>query len=76
MFITENGLLDLDSIIINNPSYQKIMEDGIVTDEEIQEQAEKIDSMLKDMKSKYSTEQFAEVQNLIAEVSVLFVVSK
>lgn len=76
MFITENGLLDLDSIIINNPSYQKIMEDGIVTDEEIQEQAEKIDSMLKDMKSKYTLEQFSEVQRLIAEVSVLFVVSK
>lgn len=76
MFITENGLLDLDSIIINNPSYQKIMEDGIVTDEEIQEQAEKIDSMLKDMKSKYTIEQFSEVQKLIAEVSVLFVVSK
>lgn len=76
MFITENGLLDLDSIIINNPSYQKIMEDGIVTDEEIQEQAEKIDSMLKDMKNKYTPEQFVEVQSLIAEVSVLFVVSR
>lgn len=76
MFITENGLLDLDSIIINNPSYQKIMEDGIVTDEEIQEQAKKIDSMLKDMKSKYTPEQFEEVQKLIAEVSVLFVLSR
>lgn len=76
MFIKENGLLDLDSIIINNPSYQKIMEDGIVTDEEIQEQAKKIDSMLKDMKSKYTPEQFEEVQKLIAEVSVLFVINK
>ena len=76
MFITENGLLDLDSIIINNPSYQKIMEDDIVTDEEIQEQAKKIDSMLKDMKSKYTPEQFEEVQKLIAEVSVLFVINK
>ena len=76
MLITENGLLDLDSIIINNPSYQKIMEDDIVTDEEIQEQAKKIDTMLKDMKSKYTPEQFAEVQSLIAEVSVLFVLSR
>jgi hypothetical protein len=76
MFITENGLLDLDSIIINNSSYQKIMEDGIVTDEEIQEQAKNVDSMLKDMKSKYTPEQFEEVQKLIAEVSVLFVINK
>lgn len=76
MFITENGLLDLDSIIINNPSYQKIMEDGIVTDEEIQEQAEKIDSMLKDMKNKYTPKQFEEVQKLIAEVSVLLAINK
>lgn len=76
MFIKENGLLDLDSIIINNPSYQKIMEDGIVTDEEIQEQAEKVDSILKSMKGKYTPKQFAEVQSLIAEVSVLFVLSR
>lgn len=76
MFITENGLLDLDSIIIHNPSYQKIMEDGIVTDEEIQEQAEKIDSMLKDMKSKYTLEQFSEIQTLIAEISVLLAIQK
>lgn len=76
MFIKENGLLDLDSIIIKNPSYQKIMEDGIVTDEEIQAQAEKIDSMLKIMKSKYTTEQFIEIQKLIAEVSVLLAISK
>ena len=76
MFIKENGLLDLDSIIINNPSYQKIMEDGIVTDEEIQEQAEKVDSILKSMKSKYTPKQFAEVQSLIDEVSVVFVLRR
>lgn len=76
MFIKENGLLDIDSIILDNPSYQKIMEDGIVTDEEIQEQAERIDSMLKSMKSKYTPEQFAEVQKLVAEVSVLLTIVK
>lgn len=76
MFIKENGLLDLDSIIINNPSYQKIMEDGIVTDEEIQEQAEKIDAMLKSMKDKYTPEQFSDIQQLIADVSVLIAINR
>lgn len=76
MFITENGLLDLDSIIINNPSYQKIMEDGIVTDEEIQEQAKKIDAMLKSMKDKYTPEQFSDIQQLIADVSVLIAINR
>ena len=76
MFIKENGLLDLDSIIINNPSYQKIMEDGIVTDEEIQEQAEKIDAMLKSMKGKYTPEQFSDIQQLIADVSVLIAINR
>ena len=76
MFILENGLLDLDSIIINNPSYKKIMEDGVITPEEIEEQAKKIDSVLKLMKEKYSQEQFSEIQSLIADVSVLFVISR
>ena len=38
MFFDENGIIDVDELIIKHPSYQRMMEDGIVTDEELAEQ--------------------------------------
>lgn len=71
MFFDENGILDVDELIINHPSYQKIMEDGIVTDEELAEQSDKVIALLHDIESKYSEEQVAEIKNLMAEINVL-----
>lgn len=71
MFFDENGILDVDGLIINHPSYQKIMEDGIVTDEELAEQSDKVIALLHDIESKYSEEQVAEIKNLMAEINVL-----
>jgi methyl coenzyme M reductase alpha subunit len=71
MFFDENGIIDIDELIINHPSYQKIMEDGIVTDEELAEQSDKVIALLHDVESKYSEEQVAEIKNLMAEINVL-----
>lgn len=71
MFFDENGILDVDELIINHPSYQNIMEDGIVTDEELAEQSDKVIALLHDIESKYSEEQVAEIKNLMAEINVL-----
>jgi methyl coenzyme M reductase alpha subunit len=71
MFFDENGIIDIDELIINHPSYQKIMEDGIVTDEELAEQSDKVIALLHDIESKYSEEQIAEIKNLMAEINVL-----
>lgn len=71
MFFDENGILDVDELIINHPSYQKIMEDGIVTDEELAEQSDKVIALLHDIESKYSEEQITEIKNLMAEINVL-----
>ena len=71
MFFDENGILDVDGLIINHPSYQNIMEDGIVTDEELAEQSDKVIALLHDIESKYSEEQVAEIKNLMAEINVL-----
>ena len=71
MFFDENGILDVDGLIINHPSYQKIMEDGIVTDEELAQQSDKVIALLHDIESKYSEEQVAEIKNLMAEINVL-----
>lgn len=71
MFFDENGIIDIDELIIKHPSYQKIMEDGIVTDEELAEQSDKVIALLHDIESKYSEEQVAEIKNLMAEINVL-----
>ena len=50
------------------------MEDGVVTDDEIKAQSDKVVSMLHDMEAKYNDEQLTEIKNLLAESSVLYAV--
>ncbi len=74
MFFNDKGILNIDEMVANNPSFQNIMEDGIITEEEIMVQAEKVVKILQEMESKYSEEQLAEIKSLLAESSVLFAV--
>ena len=49
MFFNEQGMLNLDEAVMNQPTFKKIMEDGIVTEQEVKEQSERIISILKSM---------------------------
>ena len=74
MFFNEKGILNIDEMIVNNASFKNIMNDGIVTEEEVRAQSEKVVAMLHDMENKYSQEQLEEIKNLLAETSVLYAV--
>ena len=74
MFFNEEGILNIDEMIVNNASFKNIMEDGVVTDDEIKAQSDKVVSMLHDMEAKYNNEQLTEIKNLLAESSVLYAV--
>lgn len=74
MFFNESGILDIDGMLINNDSFKAIMEDGIVTEEEIVAQSKKVLNMLRDIEKKYTAEQVEEIKSLLAESSVLFAV--
>lgn len=74
MFFNEEGILNIDEMIVNNTSFKNIMEDGVVTDDEIKAQSDKVVSMLHDMEAKYNDEQLTEIKNLLAESSVLYAV--
>lgn len=74
MFFNEEGILNIDEMVINNASFKNIMEDGIITEEEIKMQSDKVVSMLHDMEKKYSEEQLAEIKSLLVESSVLYAV--
>ena len=74
MFFNEEGILNIDEAVIETSSYKKIMEDGIVTEEELVCQAQKVVSMLQTMEKKYNEEQLLEIKALLTESSVLYAV--
>lgn len=53
MFFNEQGILNIDELVANNESFKKIMEDGVVTEEEIKSQSDKVIAMFHDMESTY-----------------------
>ncbi len=74
MFFNEEGILNIDEMVVNNASFKNIMEDGVITEDEIKTQSEKVVAILHDMEAKYSDEQLAEIKNLLVESSVLYAV--
>lgn len=74
MFFDENGIFNIDEIVVNNASFQGIMKDGVVTDEEIKGQSEKVLSILHDMENKFSEEQLEYIKILLAESCVLYAI--
>lgn len=71
-FDNETGILNLDELILKNKSYKKIMEDGIITSEELHEQAEQVVKMLKNTEKMLNPEQREQVGRLLSEIAVLF----
>ena len=74
MFFNEEGILNIDEMVVNNAPFKAIMEDGVITEEEIKAQSDKVVSMLHDMEAKYNEEQLTEIKNLLVESSVLLAV--
>ena len=72
--LNQDGILNIDEAVAENPSFKKIMEDGMVTDQELETQAQKVVSMLQDLEKKYGDEQLSEVKALLTEASVLYAV--
>ena len=74
MFFDKEGILDIDEMVVNNASFKTIMEDGVISEEEIKAQSDKVVAILHNMETKYSKEQLAEIKNLLAESSVLYAI--
>ena len=69
------GNLNIDDMIAEQPSFQKIMADGIVEHHEIQEQAEKVTALLHEFEKTASDEQIELMRKILAELSVLVAVN-
>lgn len=75
MLLNESGIVNIDETVMNSPSFKKIMEDGIVTDEEFMEQSKKVASLLEEA-SKLPEEQQAFIEKLLVETCVLSAISQ
>ena len=70
-FFTESGSLNTDELIMERPSFQEIMADGVVTDEKIDTQGQRIKDMVHEMEPNFTAEQQDQIYNLVAEFCVL-----
>ena len=71
-FLDEQGLLNLDEVIMKSPSFQQIMEDGIVTEEELKAQSDRVMALIEKVQQMCSEEQQVAVKELMAEMNVLY----
>lgn len=70
-FFDKTGFLNIDDIILQQTSFKRIMADGVVTEEELNEQKERIITLLKKFEKGSTPEQIDQVRELLAEISVL-----
>ena len=56
-FFDEDGNLDIDELIIEQPSFLKMIEDGVVTEDELQVQSRRVIACLKVFEATATEEQ-------------------
>lgn len=71
-FDEKTGLLKLDEYVAEMPSYKKILEDGVITDEEIVEHATTVTSLLKELDQQLPAQLKPTVTKALCELAVLF----
>ena len=74
MLFDKEGILNIDELVAQRPTFRKIMEDQIVTDDELTNQANLVVNLLKKLEQTLSPGQLSEVENLLAEMSVLYAI--
>ena len=71
MIFNEQGFLDIDGMIAAEPSFQNIMDDGIVTDEELHSQIDKVINLMHEAENRFNNEDQHFIKKLFAETNVL-----
>ena len=76
VFFNEDGSLKINETIMSQPSFVKIMEDGVVTVDELEEQSRRVLSIFRKIEETFNDEQKMLVQELLVESSVLNAIFK
>ena len=56
MLFNEQGYIDIDEMLAQEPSFRKIMEDGVVTADELREQTDTVINLLHEVENKFTDE--------------------
>lgn len=72
LFDEKNGLLLLDELVLEMDSYQKIIADRIITDDEIMAQSAVVVDLFKQIDTNLNDQDKALVLKTIAELAVLY----
>ena len=76
VFFNEDGSLKINETIMRQPSFVKIMEDGVVTVDELEEQSRRVLSIFRKIEDTFNDEQKMLVQELLVESNVLNAIFK
>lgn len=74
MIFNKQGFIDIDEMIAQEPSFQKIMADGVVTSDELREQTNRVIDLLHEVENRFCEEDQLLVKLLFAETNVLSVI--
>lgn len=75
-FDPETGLLRLWERVTDAPTFRKIMEDGLVTAEEVEAQGQRVVSLLQTLHEQLSPELREDVGHLLTELAVLVTIHR
>jgi hypothetical protein len=70
-FDPETGILLFDEYVVEMPSFQKILEDSVVTDQELLEQAQRVNALFRDLETRLPPEAKELATEALCELSVL-----
>jgi 5-bromo-4-chloroindolyl phosphate hydrolysis protein len=75
-FDPDTGFFTLDESILERPSFKSILEDNIVTDEEVRQQADRTVALLKELDSNLGDDLRPLVTDALCELMVLSAVER
>lgn len=75
-FDQQTGMINLDEKVAQSETFQKIMEDRIVTGDEIKAQADMVIGLLRELDACLDTHEKELVEKLLTELAVLYAVSQ
>ena len=76
IFFNEDGSLSINRTIMSQPSFMRIMEDEVVTDDELREQSNRVVGLFRQVEDSFTDEQKKLVRDLIVESNVLNAIYK
>ena len=71
MFFNKQGIIDIDEMVSQEPTFQNIMADGIVTEDELYNQSERVIALLREAEQRFDDSDQQFIKKLFAETSVL-----